>query len=494
MSLRVSYVNPERRKLLKQLAALGIAGSAGISGIAPAQTAAGIDAAIAVARRGDQRYETLRERSLWRSNLPARFPDVIVEAASVEDLREALRFARDNDLQVVCRASGHATAGAPLRNGGMMIYVSQLNSVAIDPDTRTATVGPGATMAALYGTASRYGLDFPTADCSTVAVAGFILGGGFGRNCMHLTKGPVCNALISADVMLESGEIVTASESSHADLFWAMRGCGPAFFGIITRMTLRLFDPPGAYMSSSYRYPLAALADLIGFLDEHSAQQDDQVSNRVSIQPDADEPANAVAMLRVTTFADAGPDAEGQARARLGYYASAGLRDAAIDVTEYVTQQISSYMITSDPTAGTHTDNVFTDHSSSLLAASHLMLERPAGFSIHLDLGHNHQFYPSSDEQIAFSAAGRHFLTTYVDWKDTTAERNAQAYEWAQRFAGVAAQYGQGNYLNQVDTGLYPERIRQSFSAAAWQRLAEVRQHYDASARFFSYVGPEADV
>ena len=195
----------------------------------------------------------------------------------------------------------------------------------------------------------------------------------------------------------------------------------------------------------------------------------------------------------MTAFADAGASAAAQAREQLSYYASAGLRDAAFDMTEFEAQQISSYMITSDPTAGTHTDNVFTDDSSSLLAASHLMLDRPEGFAIHLDLGHNHQYYRSNGEQIAYSAAGRHFLTTYVDWKNTTAERNAQAYEWAQRFAEVAAEYGQGNYLNQVDTGLYPERIRQSFSAAAWQRLAAVRQQYDPEARFFSYVRPEAD-
>ena len=153
MSFRVRYVDPKRRELLKQLAALGVVTSTGIAGT-QAQSVRD-DGAIAAAHRGDAKYDALRQRSLWRSNLPPRYPDVIAEAASVADLQQALQFARDNDLQVVCRASGHATAGAPLRNGGMMIYVNQLNSVEIDADARTATVGPGTTMAGLYGKSPR---------------------------------------------------------------------------------------------------------------------------------------------------------------------------------------------------------------------------------------------------------------------------------------------------------------------------------------------------
>ncbi len=193
---KTKFINPNRRDLLKQLAAVGVV--AATSTIMPsyAQTRAADGPGIIAARRGQDRYNTLRSTSLWRSNLPDRYPDIIVEAAGIDDLRQALAFAQENDLQVVCRASGHSTAGAPLRNGGMMIHVNRMNRVSIDERMRTATVEPGVTMAGLFGMASQYGFDFPTADCSSVAITGFILGGGFGRNCMQLTGGPVCNALM----------------------------------------------------------------------------------------------------------------------------------------------------------------------------------------------------------------------------------------------------------------------------------------------------------
>ncbi len=482
---KTKFINLKRRDLLKQLVALGALSTTGGSISGFAQSRSGID----MAHRGEDIYDTLRSTSLWRSNLPDRHPDVIVEASSVDDLRAALAFARENDLQVVCRASGHATSGAPLRNGGMMIYVSQMNNVSIDEDSRTATVGPGVTMARLLGMASQYGLDFPTADCSSVALAGFILGGGFGRNCMQLTKGPVCNALISAEVMLASGELVTVSEDNNPELFWAMRGCGPAFFGIVTKMTLPLFDPPGAYMASTYQFSLAALPSLVKFFDQHSANQDPRVSIRISLRPLPDSPADSMALVRVNTFSEPGPQANAEARQRLAYYSTAGLGDGAYEKNEFNDEDIGLYMMTTDPTAGTHTDNVFTDDASSLLAASHLMQTRPEGFSIHLDLGYKMQYYQSSGDDISYSAAGSHFLSIYVDWTDTSPERNELAYEWADRFANIAKQYGDGNYLNQVDTALYPEKISQSFSAESWEKLGDVRQQYDPDSRFFSYVG-----
>jgi len=157
-------------------------------------------------------------------------------------------------------------------------------------------------------------------------------------------------------------------------------------------------------------------------------------------------------------------------------------------MSEFEPQQLSRYMMTTNPTAGTHTDNVYTDDASSLLAAAHLMQSRPEGFSIHLDLGHNTQYHLPNDADKAFFSAGRHFLTIYADWTDTTPARNALAYEWSDRFAKVAKQYGAGNYLNQVDTGLYPEKIEQSFTADSWERLGQVRDRYDPDNRFFTYV------
>ena len=133
---KLTYLNPSRRDLLKQLLALGAIGAGGSVLTGQAQTTTEeTGSQLKATWRDDGRYGALRRGSLWRANIPERYPDVIAQASTEHDVREALEFARDNDLQMACRASGHSTAGAPLRNGGMMLYVSGLNKVEIDPET-----------------------------------------------------------------------------------------------------------------------------------------------------------------------------------------------------------------------------------------------------------------------------------------------------------------------------------------------------------------------
>jgi FAD/FMN-containing dehydrogenase len=415
---------------------------------------------------------------------------VIVQAGSNNDVRDALAFARENDLQVVCRASGHSTAGAPLRNGGMLINVAALNSIDIDPGARIATVQAGANMVSLYSEAKRFGLDFPTADCTTVALTGFMLGGGLGRNGNYLTRGPVCNALLSAEVMLESGDIVTVDADGHSDIYWAMRGCGPAFFGIVMSMRLRLFDPVASYLASSYTVPLESLPEVLGFFDERQSDQDPRVNIRIGIRPDSTDVEGHVASVGISAFAEQGANSDAVARALLARYADEGLVKMAVDASEFVPQDTDKYMFTRDPSGSTHTDNIYTDDASSLLPALEVFKTRPEGLAVRLDLAHNQQFHAPYSDDISYSPAGSHFLSIYVDWTDSRLD--ALAYDWTDEFSSAAAKFQQGHYLNQVDTGVYPEKIRQSFSAAKWQRLEGIRRAYDPNEQFFTYVGLEA--
>jgi hypothetical protein len=287
---KLSYLNPRRRDLLKQLLALGaVAASGPVLARGAQKSIERTGSEVTAAWRGDDQYGALRRASLWRANLPERYPDVIVQASTEQDVREALAFARDNDMQVICRASGHNTAGAPLRNGGMMIYVTGLNKVEIDPEAKTAKVQSAAMMTTLFSEARKHGLDFPTADCTTVALTGFILGGGLGRNGNHLAGGPVCKTLLSADVLLAGGELITVDENNYSDVYWAMRGCGPAFFGIVMSMTLHLFDAAGAYLSSNYIFSLESLPSLLGFFDERQFNHDPQVGITFGIQAAEDD-------------------------------------------------------------------------------------------------------------------------------------------------------------------------------------------------------------
>jgi len=485
---KLTYLDPNRRDLLKQLLALGVVGAGGSIVTGHAQTnSEEIGTEAMAAWRGSRRYSALRRASLWRTNIPERYPDVIAQATTEQDVRAALAFARDNDMQVVCRASGHSTAGAPLRNGGMMLYVSGLNRVEIDPEAKTAKVQSSASMATLFSAARRYGLDFPTADCTTVALTGFILGGGIGRNGNHLADGPVCKTLLSADVMLENGELVTADEKNYSDIYWAMRGCGPAFFGIVMNMTLRLFDAPGAYLSSNYKFSLETLPSLLQFFDERQFNHDPQVGIALATQPDEDEPEKLSVGVTVSAFADDGPDPVAEARSRLEYYVDEGLAANALTRSEFIPQDLDNYMFTRDPSIRTHTDNIYTDDSASLLPAIEHFKTRPAGLDVRLVLTHNSQFHAPYGDEMCYSAAGHHFLSIYVNWTDS--ELDALAYEWTDGFSKIARPFLKSHFLNQIDTGIYPEKVRQSFSEENWNRLAKIRMEHDPENRFFTFVG-----
>jgi len=487
---KLTYLDPNRRDLLKQLLALGAVGAGSSVLTVHAQTSTKeIGSEVMTAWRGADRYDALRRASLWRTNLPERYPDVIVQATAEQDVREALAFARDNDMQMVCRASGHNAAGAPLRNGGMMIYVSGLNRVEIDPEAKTAKVQSGAIMATLFSEASKYGLDFPVADCTTVALSGFILGGGFGRNGNHLAGGPVCNTLLRADVMLADGDIVTVDKKNYSDIYWAMRGCGPAFFGVVMNMTLRLFDAPRAYLSSHYNFSLESLPSLLEFFDERQVNHDPQVGIKFAMQPDEDASEKLSVSVTISAFADDGPDPVAEARSRLEYYVDEGLAANALTRSEFIPHDLASYMFTRDPSIRSHTDNVCTDDSASLLPAIEYFKTRPAGLDVRLTLAHNSQYHAPYGEDMCYSAAGHHFLSIYVNWTDHALD--ALAYKWADGFSQAARPFMKGHYLNQIDTGIYPEKVRQCFSEENWNRLAEVRKEYDPENRFFTFVGLE---
>jgi FAD/FMN-containing dehydrogenase len=485
---KLTYLDPGRRDLLKQLLALGAVGAGGSVLTGHAQTSTNeMGPELTATWRGNDRYAALRRASLWRTNIPERYPEVIVQATAEQDVRAALAFARDNDIQVVCRASGHSTAGAPLRNGGMMLYVTGLNRVEIDPESKTAKVQSASSMATLFSEARRHGLDFPTADCTTVALTGFILGGGIGRNCNYLAGGPVCKALLSAEVMLANGDLVTVDENNYSDIYWAMRGCGPAFFGIVMSMTLRLFDAPGAFLSSNYSFSLESLPSLLEFFDELQFNHDPQVGIALAVKPDEVGTEELLVSVTVSAFADNGPNAASEARSRLEYYVDEGLAANALTKSEFIPQDLANYMFTRPPSIRTHTDNIYTDDSTSLVPAIEHYKTRPAGLDVRLILTHNSQYHAPFGDEMCYSAAGNHFLSIYVNWTDS--KLDALAYEWTDQFSKIVRPFLKSHFLNQIDTGIYPEKVRQSFSEKNWNRLAKIRKEHDPENRFFNFVG-----
>jgi FAD/FMN-containing dehydrogenase len=188
----------------------------------------------ALLRPGDEAYD--EARTLFNSMIDKR-PALIAQCAGPRDVIAALRFGREQGLEIAVRAGGHSVAGASLCDGGLVIDVRPMKDIAVDPVARTARVGAGCTWADVDRATQQRGLATTGGRVSTTGVAGLTLGGGSGW--LERRHGLSCDNLVSVELVTADGESITASADEHAELFWALHG-GGGNFGVATALTFRL--------------------------------------------------------------------------------------------------------------------------------------------------------------------------------------------------------------------------------------------------------------
>jgi FAD/FMN-containing dehydrogenase len=185
-------------------------------------------------RSGDPAYEAAR--AVYNAMID-RHPALIARCADVADVVTAVAFARDHHLTVAIRSGGHHGAGLGTCDGGLVIDLSLMKGVYVDPGARTARVGGGCTWGDVDHATHAFGLATPSGIISTTGVGGLTLGGGLG----HLTRacGLAVDNVLSAEMVLADGRIVTADKDHHPDLYWAIRG-GGGNFGVVTSFLFKL--------------------------------------------------------------------------------------------------------------------------------------------------------------------------------------------------------------------------------------------------------------
>jgi hypothetical protein len=191
-----------------------------------------------------------------------RHPALIVRCVEPQDVIKAVRFASEHELLVAVRGGGHNIAGNAVCEGGIMIDLSLMSTVDVDRTHRTARVGAGATLADVDRETQSHGLATPLGINSTTGVAGLTLGGGFGW--LSRRFGLSADNLISVDLVTAAGELLKASESKNADLFWGVRG-GGGNFGVVTSFEFRLHQVGPEVLSGLVIHPLASARDTLRF-------------------------------------------------------------------------------------------------------------------------------------------------------------------------------------------------------------------------------------
>ena len=213
-------------------------------------------------------------RTIWNAMID-KHPGLIVRCTGVADVVSAVRFARENELLVSVRGGGHNVGGSALCDGGLVIDLSRMKGIHINPVSHIARAQPGLTLGDLDHETQAFGFSVPAGIVSTTGIAGLTVGGGFGW--LNRKYGLTCDNLLSADVVTADGQMVTTSEKENPDLFWGIRG-GGSNFGIVASFEYQMHPVGPTVLAGVVVHPMARATQLLRFYRDFVADIPDDLT------------------------------------------------------------------------------------------------------------------------------------------------------------------------------------------------------------------------
>jgi FAD/FMN-containing dehydrogenase len=430
---------------------------------------------------------------VWNGAHDGRRPALVVQCTGAADVTAAVGFARSNDLPIAVRGGGHSVAGFSTCDHGIVIDLSRMSGVRVDPATRRATVGGGAVWADVDHETQSHALATTGGLVSSTGVAGFTLGGGIGW--LMRKHGLACDNLVAADVVTADGRLVHASESENADLFWGLRG-GGGNFGIVTQFELQLHDVGPTVYAGPIFYAADAAHDLLRTFREWAANAPDEITALVDLTTAPPLPVipaewhgkKVAAFIAVST----GPLEEGNSLVE----EFRAVAEPVADLLGPMPYQVIQSLI--DPLWPKGINSYFkATNLSSLdddlidrLCELHLAAPGPQ-CEIHV-----HQMGGAvarvADDATAFAERSMPFLLNAVTgWHD--ADAGDAHREWARAVIAAAEDASTGrayvNFLGDADAG------RSSYGDETYDRLVALKNEYDPSNvfRLNQNIDPRAD-
>ena len=437
-----------------------------------------------VVRRGQPDYETTRQGLLWNRLVPERFPDLIVDAMSVEDVASAVKYAGATGMKVSVRSGGHSWCGAPLREGGMLIDVSLLRDISLDQASQTASVGPGLTGGELTRALGGAGMAFPVGHCPTVGLGGYLLSGGLGWNSNVWGYGTY--SVRAVDVVTAEGRLVRADQSNNSDLFWAARGAGPGFPGVVTGFQLQA-QPLPVSATSTYTYPIAAHREIGEWLETIRDEMAREVELTVLLT--ASQDGDKTLVLLGTAFCGSMDEAAALLAPLEGCPAiGSALARQTVEPTPF--EVLHAIIDSLSPEGHRYAaDTVWSNApASDVLDALSRAPALPSPTSLVVAVMHAPR--PELERRVdaAFSMSGAFWVTCYEFWDDEKDDDNH--INWVRGVIDTFAPLAVGHYVGEVDLLRTHDAARRSFSEPNWQRLSKVRDVVDPGGVFHSFPGP----
>ncbi|HET6358867.1 FAD-binding oxidoreductase [Streptomyces sp.] len=442
-----------------------------------------------VLRRGESGYEDARRSAVWNARKPPRHPDLIVTVASDRDVVAAVDHARAHGLKLAVRAGGHSMCGSPLREGGMLLDLSRLRDISINPSEGTAIVQPAVTARDLARALAEHGLAFPVGHCGSVPVSGYLLSGGLGWNVG--AWGPACFSLRRLWAVTAGAELVTADARENPGLLWAARGAGPGFPAVATRFEVGLQPLPGSIRTSTFVYTLADVEEVSAWAAELVPSLPRFVELHLvlaSAPPGSPAgPAGKALGVSATAFADTADEAE-RALAPLLSCPALGRALVRRENRPSSIESLQDELGTMFPEHHRYLEeSLWSDQPLPVVLPRlpEYLVGAPSAKSFVLTGA-----LPPRPEGVhlpdaAFSMAGRTFILSYAIWED---EADDPANErWFRRLVDGVEPLSHGHYVAETDLFAGRSRAAGSFAPPNWEKLRTLRAEYDPDHVFHTF-------
>lgn len=442
---------------------------------------------------GDADFLELLHGNLWNRLIPDRVPQVLVRVKDEQDVMAAIGFAREQGLKVAVRGGGHNWCQPTLRYGGLLIDLSELNQViSIDAENRRAVMQPIISNRDTQKALNPLGLAYPSGHCPQVKLSGYLLGGGMAWN--QGVWGSGTESVEAMEIVTADGKLVVASESENADLFWAARGAGYGFFGVVTRYHLRLYPLPKAIHSSAYFYSMDDAVAVGKWLGEIAGEISPSVElSLFLVQAPPEFQAQAaghngkVCMVTGVAFEDT-PDNAREALAPLegGKIVEKCLgRSVALPTVFEELFDLSGSLWPEN--ARSRVEATFSNANPGHLveAVREHVIQTPSPTTVVLFTIFTGPNIPAPRSDTAYSMRSRVYGGPWTTWwKEEDDHANT---DWHRECIERLRPFNVGYYIGESDTIERPANAVQAYAPENWRRLADLRQKYDPDGIFFSY-------
>jgi len=430
----------------------------------------------AVCLPGEPGYE--KSRTVWNAMIDRR-PGLVVCASGAADVIEAVNLAREHGLLLAVRGGGHNIAGHAVCDHGLMLDLSAMKSVRVDPASRTARVEPGVTLGEFDREAQAFGLATPLGINSTTGVAGLTLGGGFGW--LSRKHGLTIDNLISADLVTADGRLLHVSAREHPELFWAIRG-GGGNFGVVTSFEFRLHPVGPQVLAGLIVHPFSAARALLPEYRRIVAEAPEELCCWVVLRKAPPLPflprevhGTEVMVLAMCYAGDLD----------LGLRAAAPLRALGQPIADVVSPHaFAAWQTAFDPLLTPGARNYWKSHDFTALTDEvvEILLDyagRLPSPECEIFVGHlGGAVNRVPIEATAYPHRNVEFvLNVHTRWTDPAQDRTCVG--WAREFFDATAPYATGGvYVNFMPDDEV-DRIQSGAYGASYARLARVKAKYD---------------